>query len=301
MVEGKPPFDSGTPGIVVWRAITPGYFHALGIPILRGRAFTEDDRRPQARSIIISSAYANRLFGGENPIGRRICRYLGDARNPTIWYTIVGVAGDVQNSGLTDRNDPEYYLVRRHGSIAYDDAPIRSAVILRGSASSKAMAAFLHTEIATLDPALPAEIRTFGNHVGQLAARPRFQAWLLVLFAGVGLLLAAVGLYGLVSFLVAQREREFGVRLTLGATRAQILQMILGDALRWTAGGLAFGFAGAAVVAQSLRSLLFHVSPADPAAYFAAAAALASLSLLAAVLPARRAANLDPANTLRHE
>ncbi len=301
MVEGKPPFDSGTPGIVVWRAITPGYFHTLGVPIVRGRAFTEDDRRPTARSIIISSSYARRLLGDDDPVGRHLCRFQGDARNPTIWYTIVGVAADVRNSGLTDQNDPEYYLVRRRGSTAYDDVPMASAVIVRGGASSKAMAAFLRTEIAALDPALPADIRTFDKHVGELAARPRFQAWLLALFAGVGLLLAAFGLYGLVSFLVAQREREFGVRLTLGATRARILRMILGDALRWTAGGLVFGLAGAAAAAHSLRTLLFHVSPADPAAYIAAAAVLTSLALLAAFVPARRVVNLDPASTLRHE
>ena len=301
MVEGKPPFDEGTPGIVVWRAITPAYFRTLGIPIVRGRAFTEEDRRPTERSIIISSSYARRLLGDEDPVGRHLCRVQGDARHPTIWYTIVGVAADVRNSGLTDQNDPEYYLVRRRGSTEYADVPMASAVIVRGGASSKAMAAFLRTEIAALDPALPAEIGTFDKHVGELAARPRFQAWLLVLFAGVGLLLAAFGLYGLVSFLVAQREREFGVRLTLGATRARILKMILADALRWTAGGLVFGLAGAAAAAHSLRSLLFHVSPADPAAYIAAAAVLTSLALLAAFVPARRAINLDPASTLRHD
>lgn len=301
MVQGKPPLDSGTPGIVVWRAVTPGYFRTLGIPMLRGRAFTEDDRRPDARSIVISSSYAQRLLGGEDPIGRLLCRYQGDPRNPKIWYTIVGVAADVRNSGLTDQNDPEYYLVRRRGATEYQDVPMASGIIVRGGASRKAIAAFLRTEIAALDPALPVVIRTFDTHVGELASRPRFQAWLLVLFAGLGLLLAAFGLYGLVSFLVAQREREFGVRLTLGATRASILRMILGDALRWTAGGLIVGLAGAAAAAHSLRSLLFHVSPADPGAYIVAAAALASIALLAAFLPARRATGLDPASILRHD
>jgi ABC-type antimicrobial peptide transport system permease subunit len=145
------------------------------------------------------------------------------------------------------------------------------------------------------------KVQTFEKHVGELAARPRFQASLLALFAGCGLLLAACGVYGLVSFLVAQREREFGVRLALGATPAGIAKTILGDALRWAAGGLVFGLAGAAVAVSSLRGLLFHVSPADPSAYAAAALLLVVPAVLAALLPSRRAVRVDPATVLRHE
>ncbi len=300
-VEGKPPLDDRTPGIVVWRAVTPAYFATLGVPVLRGRAFTEEDRQPTARSIIISASYARRLLGGQDPIGLRMCRTQGSARRPATWYTIVGVAADVRNSGLGDQNDPEYYLARRHGSTAYEDAPAASVAIVRGRVPARTLEAFLRSEIAALDPALPPVIRTLDQHVSQLAARPRFQAWLLVLFAGVGLLLAAFGLYGLVSFLVAQREREFGVRLALGATKGGIIRMILHDACRWTAVGLLFGLAGAVAAAHALRSLLFHVLPLDPAAYIVAAAVLTSLGLLAAFLPSRRAANLDPAVTLRHD
>jgi hypothetical protein len=300
-VQGKPALDGSTPGIVVWRSVTPDYFRTLGIPILRGRVFTEEDRRPAARSIIISASYAQRLFGNENPVGQSMSRYPGDARTPPPWYTIVGVAADARNAGLTDHNDPEYYLARRHGATAYEDAPGVSAVIVRGSAAAGAMEAWLRTEIAALDPALPPVIRTFEKHVGELAARPRFQAWLLALFAGIGVLLAAFGIYGLVAFLVAQREREIGIRLALGATPAGIVRMILGDVLRWTAGGLLFGLAGAAAATWSLRGLLFHVSPADPWAYAAAAVLLTGLGLLAAFLPSRNAAAMDPAGALRQE
>jgi predicted permease len=303
-VEGKPAFEDATPGIVVWRAVTPDYFRALGIPILRGRAFTEEDRRPGSRAIVISAAYARWLFGGEDPIGRRMCRSCrpeDEGRHPTIWYTIVGVSADARNAGLTDHNDPEYYLVRRHGAEAYEDAPMNTAVIVRGGAATGVMEGWLRSEIAALDPALPPVIQTFEKHVGELAARPRFQAWLLALFAGTGLLVAAVGMYGLVSFLVAQREREFGIRLALGATPAGIVRMILADALGWTAGGLVAGLLGSALAAWSLRGLLFHVSAANPAAYAAAAALLALPAMLAAFLPSRRAARLDPASTLRQD
>jgi predicted permease len=298
VVEGKPPFDEGTPGVVIWRAVTPDYFRALGIPILRGRPFTDDDRRPAERSIILSAAYARRLFGDENPLGRRMSRYPGAERNPAAWYTIVGVAADARNSGLTDHNDPEYYLARRRGSTVYEDIPMASAIIVRGGAG---MAAMLRSEIAGMDAALPVIVRSFERHVAELASRPRFQAWLLVLFAAIGMLLAGFGLYGLVSFLVAQREREFGVRLALGATQANILKLVLGDALSWTLGGLVVGLAGAAVAARTLRSLLFHVSPGDPAAYVTAAAVLTTLAAAAAFVPSRRAARVDPAITLRQD
>ena len=173
-----------------------------------------------------------------------------------------------------------------------------SAVIVRGSASSAAM---LRSEIAALDPALPAVVRSFDQHVGHLAARSRFQAWLLAMFSGIGMLLAGTGLYGLMSFLVAQREREFGVRMALGATQGGILKLVLWDALRWTLGGLACGLAGAAVAARAMRSLLFHVAPEDPAAYATAAALLTALAMAAAFVPSQRAARVDPATALRQE
>ena len=298
VVEGKAPFDEGTPGIVVWRAVTPGYFHTLGIPIVRGRAFTDDDRRPAERSIILSAAYARKLFGEENPLGRKMSRFPGAERNPAAWFTIVGVSADARNGGLTDQNDPEYYIVRHRGSSDYMDIPMASAVSGRGSASSAAM---LRSEIAALDPALPAVVRSFDQHVGNLAARPRFQAWLLAMFSGIGMLLAGTGLYGLMSFLVAQREREFGVRMALGATQGGILKLVLWDALRWTLGGLACGLAGAAVAARAMRSLLFHVAPEDPAAYATAAALLTALAMAAAFVPSQRAARVDPATALRQE
>jgi putative ABC transport system permease protein len=300
-VQGMAPLDQGTPGIVVWRSVTPEYFRAMAIPIVRGRVFTEDDRRPGATSIIISAAYARRLFGDSNPVGRRIARYPGTPANPAPWYEIVGVAADARNAGLTDNLDPEYYLVRRHGSTGYEDAPPVSAAIIRGTASRAKLESWMRAEIAALDPALPATVRTMEEEVGGLAARPRFQAWLLAMFAVLGLLLSALGVYGLVGFVVSQREREFGIRLTLGATPAGIVRMMLKDAFGWAAGGLIAGLAGAAVAARLLGSLLFHVSPGAPGAYAGAAALLAAFALVAAFLPSRRAGRVDPATTLRHE
>lgn len=159
----------------------------------------------------------------------------------------------------------------------------------------------LRSAVAGLDASLPVKTRTFEDHIGELAARPRFQAALLALFALLGLVMAATGLYGLISFLAAQREQEFGVRLALGASPAQISRMMLAHAARWTAGGLIVGLAGSAIAAHSLRGLLFRVPALDPKAFTAATLLLAVLAVLAALPPARRASQLDPMTTLRRD
>lgn len=279
--------------IVVWRMVTPGYFRALGIPLLKGRPFTEEDRAPKQLSIILSQSLARKLFPGQDALGRPVQRF---PKGPL--YTVVGVAGDVRNAGLTDANHPEYYVVRRHSD---DDAPAASALIVRGPAKAEQMAAWIRSEVAALDPVIPPEIHTFAEHMGELSARPRFQAMLLVLFAGIGLVLSASGLYGLISYLAAQREREIGVRLALGATPRQILRMMLGHALRWTGAGLFFGIAGAGLAAYALKGLLFHVQPVDPAAFGGAGFTLAAIAVSAALLPSRRASRVDPATTLRQD
>jgi len=279
--------------VVAWRSVTPDYFRALGIPLLRGRGFTEEDRAPRATVIILSQALARKLFPGEDPLGRHVVRF---PKGPA--YEVIGITADVRNAGLADESNPEYYVVRRH---VPEEAGLTAAVVVRGPQRPAVLASWIRSELAALDGAIPVTPRPFQEHVGELAARPRFQAWLLTLFAGIGLLLASAGLYGLVSYLVVQREREIGVRLALGATPRQIAAMVLGHALRWTAGGLTVGAAGAALAAWGLRRLLFHVSPASPLAFGGAATLLVLLALLAAWAPTRRAAGVDPMLTLRQD
>lgn len=280
-------------GIVVWRHVTPGYFRALGIPIVKGRAFTEEDRGPKQMAVVISQSLASKLFPGEDALGKQMRRF---PKGPL--YTVVGIAASVRNAGLTDANHPEYYLVRRHSD---DDALAASTVILRGRARPELLESWIRSEVASLDPVIPANIQTFDQHMGELAARPRFQALLLALFAAIGLTLSASGLYGLISYLAAQREREIGVRLALGATPAQILKMILAHAFRWTAAGLAIGIAGAAAAAFALKGLLFHIQPADPVAFASAALSLGLIALMASLVPSRRASRVDPMTTLRQD
>jgi len=212
--------------------------------------------------------------------------------------TIVGVVGNVKNSGLIERDDPEYYVVRKHSPA---DVGRGSIVILRCAVDPRALAEPVRKEVAALDPTLPVSVETFAQQVGKLAERPRFNALLLGLFAAMGLLLAAIGLYGVISVLVAQRTQEIGVRMALGATPWAVTKLMLARAARWTATGAALGIIGSFFAARLLRTMLFHVSARDPWTLAAAVAVLVGTAVLAAWVPARRAARVDPMHALREE
>ena len=292
-VAGRPRAAEGTGGMVTWRSVTPGYFAALGVPILRGRGFEENDRDPQRNVVVISDTLARRMFPGEDALGKQI-----QPGRSGPWLTIVGVAGNVKNTSLAERDDPEFYVVRKHSP---DNATRWATAILRGAVDPGAMARWVRTEVAALDPTLPVNIETLDQRVGKLAERPRFNALLLGLFAGMGLLLAAIGLYGVMSFLVAQRTQEIGVRMALGATPAVIARLVLGHAARWTAAGAVAGTIGSMFAVRLLRAMLFHVSGKDPWTWAAAVAVLLAIAMLAAWIPSRRAARVDPMQALRQE
>jgi putative ABC transport system permease protein len=292
-VQGRPRAADPTGGMVAVRSVTPSYFAALRIPILRGRGFDEPDRDPAQNVTIISDALARRMFPGDDPVGKQI---RPGRVGP--WLTIIGVAANVRNSGLVDKDDPEYYVVRKHSP---EHVERGSTVLLRTTIDPRLLAEPVRKEIAALAPTLPVEIRTLDQQIGRMAERPRFNALLLGLFAAMGLLLAAVGIYGVISFLVTQRTREIGIRMALGATPAAIGRLMLGHAALWTATGAILGVIGSLLAARLLRSMLFRVPARDPWTLAAAVAVLLAAALLAAWLPSRHAAGVDPVQALRQE
>ena len=292
-VAGRPRMPEGTGGMVTWRIVTPGYFAAIGAPILRGRGFREPDRDPHQNPVILSDSLARRMFPGQDPIGRQI--RPGRAGD---WLTVIGVAADVKNNALMDADRPEYYIARKHSTERIG----RSATaILRSAGDSGALARRVRTAVAAIDPTVPVKIETLDERIGQLAERPRFNACLLALFAAMGLLLSLIGLYGVISFLVAQRTREIGVRMALGATPAAVSRLVLGHAARWTAAGVALGLIGSLFAARLVESMLFHLSARDPWVLAGAIAAISAAAMLAAWIPSRRAARVDPIEALRQE
>ena len=301
-VEGRPQRPEGSGGMVAWRYVTPGYFAAMGIPLRRGRPFSQLDRGAGAYSVVLSESLARLLFPGEDPLGKHI------QRGPQgQWFTVVGVAADARNLGAEKTSWPEYYFVRKavpDVTWANQEPPLGwrgAVVVVRTAVDPKLAASSLRGLFASLDPTLPVAISTMRERLAQGTGRPRFQATLLAAFAAIGVLLAAIGLSGVMSFLVAQRRREIGVRMALGATPGSIVRLTLGFAARSTAAGLIIGGAGAYVATRWLRAQLFQVAPGDPRPLAGAVAVLVLVALIAAAGPARRAARVDPMTTLRAE
>jgi predicted permease len=293
-IPGHVKFSAGTGGMIGYRFVTPGYFPSLGIPIVHGRGFREEDRTPAERPVILSEALAKKLFpNGEDPLGKSFRFGL-----QTEWRTIVGVARDVKNNGLAAPADPEFYIPWKNETGGY----FRSGhLIVQSAIHSDAIAKWIRSEAASVDPTVPVTIEIMKTRVGKLAQQPRFTAVLLSLFASMGVLLAAVGIYGVVEFLVAQQTQEIGIRIALGATPGSILRMILSSMVRWTAAGAALGLLGSWLSSRVLESLLFEVRAHDPFLLGAAMFALLAVAFFAAWIPARRAMRVDPMVALHYE
>jgi putative ABC transport system permease protein len=292
-VQGKPRGAPGTGGTVVGRSVTPDFFRALNIPIVRGRNFADQDRTGNENEVILSRLLAERLFPGEEPVGKR---FLSDSIRGR-GAIVVGVADNVKNNGLTELSDPEMYTLRR--SVPGDWGGDRLMVIVDSAMPLTAMEPWVRSEVASTDRTVPVEMEPLNQTISRLADRPRFETTLLGFFALTGLVLAVVGLYGLMAFMTTQRAHEIGVRMALGAPRANILLLIAKDGLRMVLVGLIVGLGTALAVSRMLKSLLFQISVYDPLTYIAVPLLLSLVALLAILIPARAGTLVEPAVTLR--
>ena len=292
-----------------WQAdlsvVTPGYFTALGVPLLRGRNFTDSDRwtddqlngstAPAGGAVIVNSAFASRYFGGENPVGRDLVLY--DDQTFGWLRTIVGVVADVRGHEVAKAAAPAVFVPHAQ----HPDVFLPS-LIVRTSLPPNAVASAVRDRIAAYDPQLLVQrIRPMDDVVSGALTRPRFNLLLVGSFAVLGLLLAAVGIYGVVSFLVAQRTREIGIRMALGAQAADVRRLVITEGMVPVLAGSAAGLVAGLVATRAIRGLLFGVTPLDPLSLGAAPAILVVIALLACYLPARRATRVDPLVALREE
>jgi putative ABC transport system permease protein len=299
VVAGRPKTAPWTGGTVVDRSVTPDYFRALNIPLVRGRNFTEQDRTAKEHEVILSQLLAARLFPGEDPIGKRFEPDQSGSAPYSAGSIVVGVAGNVKNNGLTEENVPEMYTLRRNSTGDWSGS--RVIVVINSVMPVSAIEPWVRSAVASIDRTVPVKMETLHETISQLADRPRFETTLLGFFGLTGLALAVVGLYGLMAFMTAQRTHEIGLRIALGATEANILELIAADGVRMVVVGLAIGLATSLALSRLLQALLFQVSAYDPLTYIVVPVLLALVALAAILIPARSGTRVDPAVTLRAE
>jgi putative ABC transport system permease protein len=277
-------------------SVTPDYFRALGIPLARGRLFTDADREGTPPVCLINETLARQSFPGEDPVGKRI-KQGGSDRPDNQFMEVVGVVGDVRYEGLHAKVQPTFYL-------PYQQSPWfdMSLVVRTSVAEPRSLAAAVSREVWALDRDLPvARVATMEELMSRSVAQPRFRTLLVAVFSCVALLLAAVGVYGVMSYAVVRRTHEIGVRVALGAQVRDVLRLVVGHGLRLVLAGIGLGLAGALLLTRVMEGLLYGVSAADPLTYAGIAVLLAAVALLASYIPARRATKVDPMVALRYE
>ncbi|MBD0373378.1 MAG: ABC transporter permease, partial [Pyrinomonadaceae bacterium] len=275
------------------RIITPDYFRAMGIPVLKGRAFTREDRANAPKAIIINETFAQRFFPGEDPVGRRLHLGIND-----IDGEVVGVVGDVRHAGLDKEAGPEFY-------VPLSQVPLTDiALVVRtsGRLDPASLTTALRASVREVDKDQPLfGVRTMESMVASSVARQRFSMTLVALFAVLSLALASVGIFSVMSFLVRQRTHEIGIRMALGAQRSDVLKMVLGQGMFFTLIGVGAGLVAAFALTRVMGGLLVGVSATDPLTFAGVSLLLMAVALLACYIPARRATRVDPMVALRYE
>ena len=292
-IEGRPTTPGDEPSARV-SLIEPGFFDTLKVPLKRGRFFLPTEHQEKGPPVIIvNDAFAQKYFAGENALGKHMKTDLDGSSAPRM-REIVGVVGNVKRTDVTEAARPEYYL-------PYEQVPVAMpSVALRVTGDPMSYADSIHSAMATVDSTVPIyRVNSYSNDLQRTSAQQRFQAALLASFAAIALLLAAIGLYGVLSYMVSQRTKELGLRIALGAQRSNVLQLILFRGLRMTIVGLCLGVAAAALLSHFISSVLYEVKPLDVLTFVGTSLVLLVVSGIASLIPAYRASRLDPNESLR--
>jgi predicted permease len=294
-VEGYQPAPEPALSLCHHSVIYGDYLQTMGIPLLSGRYFTEQEVAKSTNVLIVSESLAKKYWPGQNPLGKRL--KWGPPESTEPWLTVVGVVGDAKQGALETATDAHTYE-----PYAQLGAPFSLRIALRGQGDAGALAADIRAATRSLDPQLAlGSIRTMDQVIRRSTEGRRFVLAIVGSFAALALLLAAVGLYAVLAYSVSRRTHELGVRMALGARRGDVLRLVLGHGLRVTAIGIALGVVGALGLTRLLQSLLYEVHPTDPATFAFVLLLMASVSVAASYLPARRAMRVDPMEALKYE
>jgi putative ABC transport system permease protein len=292
-VSGKPELPSNQSPLSHYAEVSPGFFATLGIPVVQGREFEAGDAILNPRTAMINQAMARREWPGQDAVGQRLTFGPGDNGQPE-WLDIVGVVGNVRQYGVDQEPVPITYVPHS----ASPSQPL--TIMVRAAGDPASVAGSLRAALQGIDASLPiTRMRPLDEIIGASLTQRRFNMTLLTVFAGIALVLALAGIYGTVSYAVAQRTQELGIRAALGATRADVLRLVLWDGLKPVVLGLALGLAGAFLLRRTLDRLVYGVTTSDPATFVALPLLLAVVAIVASLIPALRAARVDPMTALR--
>jgi putative ABC transport system permease protein len=300
VVDGfVPPPGTGAKGD--WQIATAGYVEAIGEQVVRGRSIAESDTPDSQLVALINDEMARRYWAGRDPIGGRF-RIGRDPRRP--WLTVVGIVKSVRHNGITDVVKEKFYVphTQWHRSLGTANHLRSMTLVIKTNGDPAALTSPVRAAIHQIDPGLPvADVRTMEDVVGTALATPRFTSVLLAIFAALALTLSAVGIYGVLSYLVSRRTREIGIRVAIGARRVDVMRMVLGSGLSLALAGIAGGVVLALAVTRLLAGLLHGVTPADPLTFAGVAALLTAVAIVASTVPAWRASRVDPVLALKSE
>jgi putative ABC transport system permease protein len=293
-IVGNPPLPHGQSITANYSTVSPGYFHVMRIPLPRGRLLSERDSPSNPTVAIISETLARRYFANQDPIGRQ--KRFGFPPNGNVSRQIVGVVGDVRDVALSQEPGPMMY-------VPFAQAPLYGGeVVVRSSLSTSSVAAAIRQAVHSIDKNLPVtDVGAFPDALGQSVSRERFRTFLLGSFSAIALALAAVGVFGVISYSASQRTHEIGIRMALGARRRDVLHLILGQGAKLALLGLGIGVGLAFLLTRFIASLLYGVSATDPMTFGAAAIVLLGVAVTACYIPARRAMRVDPMVALRYQ